>query len=462
MSWRRFAKQAIGQVVNRVVTRRQPFSHQQWQLELAADGSLSCDGVPLSGAAAQWGTPLHVVRAGRLRRRAAQFRRGGAKVFFSVKTNPTSGLLRLLFDAGIGAEVVSRTEYALSRRLGMPAERILINGAARDQEWLDQVIVDDAALINLNGAEDLAPVVARARELRRRPKVGLRVVAGGWSGQFGEPESRAAPLLQEMAGSPHLQWTALHFHNGPLLRGLAAADAFLGQALACCERLHRRTGLSPTVLDLGGSLSCPTVDWLSERDLQLNLRFGVPLPPPDADGALSPDTFVRHCEERVSASFQARGIATPEVWLEPGRALVADSQFTLASVRHVREFDGRRVVGLDAGVNILAPIPREYHEVLPLEHTATPRTTETMLIGPLFHPGDVLAQRLRLPRLDRGDVVAIMDTGAYCQASSTQFSFLRPGVVMIDDGRARLIRAAESLEDFVACDERQGAVPRAP
>lgn len=452
MSLRRTTKQVLGAVARRWTKRRAPFMPAQWQLETPPEGGLHCDGVPLGDLAARWGTPLHVLRAGRLRERAGAFLSGSARVFFSVKTNPTSGLLQELFRAGIGGEVVSRTEYLVCRHLGLPADRILVNGAARDLAWLDQAIADDAALINLNGAEDLPPVLARARELGRRPKVGLRVVAGGWSGQFGEPAARAVPLIQQLARSPELDWQALHFHNGPLLRGAGAADAFLAQALQFCEGLHRGTGLAPAVLDLGGSLACPTVDWLTPRELKLNLSFGVPLPPPDAAGALAPQAFVQRCDERVAQCFGALGVPAPQVWLEPGRALVADAQLTLAAVRSVREVDDRHVACLDAGINILAPVPREYHEVFALRAPLGPRDTQTMLIGPLFHPGDVLAQRTMLPRLERGDVVAIMDTGAYCQASSTQFSFLRPPVVMIDGGRAALVQAGETVEDFLACD----------
>ena len=150
------------------------------------------------------------------------------------KTNPTPTLLKILFSCGLGGEVVSRTEYALCRQLGLDPKKIIANGCARDEEWLKEVIRDEVALINLNGFEDFEIIINCARQLKLRPRVGLRISAGGWSGQFGEPARTAVALVQKLACSQYVEWVGLQFHNGPLLRNLGAVADFIGTSFKLC------------------------------------------------------------------------------------------------------------------------------------------------------------------------------------------------------------------------------------
>ena len=192
-----------------------------------ASGALALDGVALHGLGAQWGFPLHVVSAARLRDNARRFLAAPAggetrcEVFYSYKTNPVPGVLSELHALGIGAEVISHYELWLARRLGVPAEKIVFNGPAKSEAAIREAIAAGIQLLNLNHREEIAVVAGIAAQMDRRVRVGVRVSVGeGWAAQFGVPMEggRALAAYQEALRSPHLDVVGLHAHRGGMIR----------------------------------------------------------------------------------------------------------------------------------------------------------------------------------------------------------------------------------------------------
>ena len=151
--------------------------------------------------------------------------------------------------------------------------------------------------------------------------------------------------------------------------------------------------------------------------------------------------------------FGRRRLPAPRVILEPGRALTADTQLLLTTVLDVKDDGGLAHAVLDAGVNVAEPVPNEFHQLFSVSAPAAPPTTPYRLVGPICTPADVLYNNWRLPSLEPGHVLAIMDSGAYFVPFSTTFSFPKPAILMQDGEDVVTCRRHESFEDMIGLDD---------
>jgi diaminopimelate decarboxylase len=209
-------------------------------------------------------------------------------------------------------------------------------------------------------------------------------------------------------------------------------------------------------LDLGGSLGSRSVRGLSEHELRLNRTFFRELEPPEPTAALDIEGYVSLLRERVEQHYRAHHLASPRLFLEPGRALTSDAQLLLTRVLSIKAEGERAYVILDAGINLAESCRSEYHQILPLTAARTALRTYT-LVGPICTPGDTLRWAARLPELAPGDELAIMDAGAYFVPFSTSFSFPQPAIVMVHGHEVTGLRRAETFDDLVSYDALTGS-----
>jgi len=438
-----------------------PSPPEHWGLTRTADGALALDGLVLHELGRQWGFPLHIVNARRLRENARRFlavpagSQTGCEVYYSYKTNPVPGVLRALHALGVGAEVISHYELWLAMHLGVPPGKIVFNGPAKSREGIRDAVAAGIQLLNVNHQEEIAVVAEEAARLGRKPRVGIRVTVGeGWSGQFGIPVAggRALAAYEEALRSPHLDVVGIHAHRGGMIRSEAEVASFAGALLDFVDQLHGRLGLSLEVLNFGGSLGTHTVHWLSARDVRLNRTFHRELPPADPAAALSIDRYVATLVGLVESFYAQRQRPRPRIFVEPGRAVTGDSQMLLASVMTTKDEGATRFAILNAGINLAESCRSEYHQLFPANRPAGQDATVHTVVGPICTPGDTLYWAARLPALETDDSVVIMDAGAYFVPFSTSFSFPRPPIVIVDEGRVTQLRRAERFDDLIALD----------
>jgi diaminopimelate decarboxylase len=464
---KRRLKGLIGPALRTLGPPRRDLPPGTWGLARGADGVLRLGPVDLRGLMDRHGSPVHVVDAARLRDRAARFlaRPAGAgitpEVFASYKTNPVPGVLAELHRAGFGAEVVSPWELWLALRLGVPADAIIYNGPAKSEASLEEALRRGVGLINVNARSELAPLAALARRLGCRPRVGVRVVPPGtWGGQFGERVDGGAALaaFREALALPELEVVALHAHLGGEIATARGLDAFLDGVLGTADQLRARLGLELEVLDLGGNLACPTTRKLTPRDHRLAVTFGVEPAPRPPSQVIGIEDYLARVAQRVEGHYRRLGRAPPRVALEPGRAAMADAQLLLSRVAQVRDPEGELTWAvLDAGINVAESLRSEWHQLYALEERPGAPRRLHRLTGPSCMQGDLLYPAWALPELRPGDGVAIMDAGAYFVPFSTDFSFPRPAVVLLDGGHETVLRRAERFEDLAALDGLPGA-----
>lgn len=425
-----------------------------WGLSITPQGTLSLGPHNLEDLAQRYGTPLHVFDAFKLRSNFEQL--GGLEVFYSYKTNPVPAILKRLHDLGAGAEVISEMELDLALRLGVPGERIIYNGPAKSGRSLRTAISQRILLLNLNHREELARVVAISREIGLPVRLGIRVnCSSGWSAQFGTPIAGGAALslFEEALSISDIQLVGLHSHRGELIHSAQALDHFLNELLAFADTLHARFGWSPEILDVGGCLAIPTVKPMTHWEVRRSQSFGIEVGGPDVGAQLTVAEYAKVIRSKVAEHYRRAGRKVPRIVVELGRALTGNAQLLLTRVVTTRAVADRPAMAvLDAGINIASIMRHERHQIFLASRSVTNSLQPYRLVGPICQPGDVISYSVRLPELHSGDLLAIMDSGAYFESDSTVFSFPRPGTLVVAGSEVHLARRAETLEDIISRD----------
>ena len=412
----------------------------------------------LREAAGRHGTPLFVTDLAALDRAAAAVRDAFPDPWirqYSVKANDVPGIVAAVAARGFGANVVSRGEWAIARKAGVPDDRITFEGIGKTDADLRAAVRATApgrvplAWLALESADEAEVVTAMARRagLGRRGRPALDVLVrlnpdvtpetipgldvGHGASKFGLTETEATGLvewLSDHAGGA-VRPRGVHLHVGSQLR---AVDAW---------RDAVRRGLAVVALLRGGLPDFDTLD----------VGGGLPVMPLD-EPAPGPERFARELPELLDGVPDDR--RPSRLALEPGRALVARSGWLVASVLHVRDRGGPQVV-IDAGMTELIR-PALYgarHPIVALTSlgraiaadTSPTTTGPTRVEGPICESTDALGIH-DLPPLRRGDLVAISDAGAYAASLGSTYNGrpLATQVMLEPDGRCRVIRRARS------------------
>ena len=407
-----------------------------------AGGVLRVGGLSVTDLTKEFGTPLFVYDAGTMRRtyRALCAAVAGfAEVDFSVKANPNPAVIRVFHEEGAGAEIASGAEFDAARAAGVPPERILFAGPGKGAADLDRVIAGGIGEIHLENREEMVRVAAAAERHGATVRVALRINPGaaaqggamrmgGKPSPFGFDEEAMDAAIDAVEAQAALRLVGLHLFAGT--QGLKA-ETLLGQwayGLGLAARIARRTGRPLETIDLGGGLGIPYFSGDAALDLGA-LRAGLP----DLIATLRADP----------------GLASARVVLEPGRYLAGPAGLYVARVLAVKESRGSRFVITDGGMhhhlaasgNLGQVVKRDFPLAAVVDGGAAARAA-TAVVGPLCTPLDMLARAAPLPPLAEGDLVAVLQSGAYgLTASPTGFlSHPLPTEVLVEDGRATAIR----------------------
>ena len=454
-----------------------------WGLEREGR-ELSWGGVSLVRLGREFGTPLFVVNAARLRGSVADFReafRSGSldpqpEVYYSFKTNPVPAVLRALAGLGVGAEVISGFELWLAREAGLDGPRTIVNASLKDPELLRRAVECGARMVNVKNLAELEALREAAARAGKAANVGLRLnpglrgrlfdlttATGSIKSPLGFSRGGAdwAGAIRMLKGSPELRFRGLQFHIGSGIRSARPYREALRNTVPALEEVLGH-GLRPEVLDIGGGFGAPTVKEIGLLEaLRLFAWNRPPRPPkPSANGFLR--AVARACRDEVGAFAARNGVPAPRILVEPGRSLTASSQLLLLGVDAVvRRRNGRPAVFCDGGAMSLSQLLiSEYHAIVAANRNGAGPSETYDLFGGLPTPLDIVSFRRKLPRLESGDILAVMDTGAYFTSLGNNFAGGRPGIVMIDDGRAGLVRRRETYEDLVSRDGPPGGSPK--
>jgi diaminopimelate decarboxylase len=393
-------------------------------------GRLSVAGVLAADLAEEHGTPLLVYCEETVRAQARAYRAAapGALVAYGTKAFANVGLLRVLAEEGLGADVSTLGELAFAREAGLTGDRLLFHGNNKSDAEL-RAAAESGATVVLDAPDE--PARAAAAGVRRalvRLTPGVEAVThqsiqtAHDESKFGLAPDAALNAIRD-ARDLGVDVAGVHFHVGSQLARVDESLVAVDRLVAFCARAEAELGWTPSVLDIGGGLGVRT-----SRDEHV---------PEIAD-------FVPPLVARLPAGAQ--------VVLEPGRSLVGRAGVTLYRVGVVKESGGVSYVAIDGGMSD-NPRPQLYgarYEAVLADRAEELADGVFRIAGKHCESGDVLIDAIALPRPNRGDLLAVPATGAYTLAMASTYNGLpQPAAMLVRDGSARLIRARQTIEDLL-------------
>ncbi len=413
--------------------------------------TLFCDSANLTALAEQHGTPLYVYSAEQIRYRLSLFQQAFAArphtICYAVKANSALAILRLLGQLGAGFDIVSGGELERVRRAHKPAlKRVVFSGVGKQAWEIDAALRANILLFNVESAAELDLLATRAQALGLRARFALRVnpdvfadthpyiSTGLREHKFGIDIALARALYRRAARSPHIEAAGVSVHIGSQIRQVDPFSAALARVVSLIADL-KRDGHHIRYIDAGGGLGIDYAD------------------PPSAP-TFHPARKVADYAAALNKALVA--IATsdqPHLLLEPGRFLVAQAGALLTRVLYVKQNGAKTFVIVDAAMNdlIRPALYQAHHEIIPVTQPRTRSEITADIVGPVCESGDFFARDRTLPRTRPGDLLLLLDSGAYGLALSSNYNTRpRPAELLIDGSTARLIRRRETLRNLLA------------
>jgi diaminopimelate decarboxylase len=417
--------------------------------------ALRCSSVSLETLARRFGTPLYVYSADQILKRLRLFQHALAGrdhlVCYAVKANSALAILKLLADHGAGFDIVSGGE--LERVLSVAPEsagRVVFSGVGKTAAEIDLALKAGILQFNVESEAELELVAARARKLKIRARYALRVnpdvfadthpyiSTGLREHKFGIDIRRAAAIYKNAAGNRWLQAHGISVHIGSQIRSALPFGAAV-ERLSKLERELRREGMALEVIDAGGGLGI---------DYHTGSPAGRSSPAGWHGGAFDVGAKV---EEYAAALKHALGDFDGRLLIEPGRFLVAQAGALVTRVLYVKRNSKKTFVIVDAAMNdlIRPALYQAHHEIVPVRRRpGKPRIVD--VVGPVCESGDFFARDRKLAPVEPGDLVALLDAGAYGMAQSSNYNTRpRAAEVLVKGGKARLIRRRETTADLL-------------
>lgn len=405
------------------------------------DGTLHVDGVPLTTIADDVGTPVYIYSANAIRERYRALSGALAdldvSIHYAVKANSNQAIIRLLGGLGAGADVVSGGELARALAAGVPADQVVFAGVGKTREEIRQALDADIHLFSVESEPEVQVISDVASSMGVTARVALRInpdvdakthakiTTGKAENKFGVEIARASAFFELAAKLPGVNAVGVSMHIGSQLMDLAPYEAAYMRMAEVARRLMSE-GHNLELLDLGGGLG---------------IGYDGGNGPQPADYA-----------DVVRRTVAPLGL---KLAIEPGRWMVGAAGLLLARVIYVKEGSAKRFVIVDGAMNdLIRPTLYEaHHRIVPVAEGTGPATRPADLVGPICETGDYLAQDRDLPAVDAGDLVALLDAGAYGAVMASTYNS-RPLVpeVLVDGDRFAVVRPRESVEDLIARD----------
>lgn len=409
---------------------------------------LECDEVPLEDLAERFGTPLYVYSASTIRERmrsfTAAFRKVPHTVCYSVKANSSLGILRLLAAMGCGFDVVSGGELERVLRADRrTAKKVVFSGVGKTAEEMQAALKAGVLLFNVESEAELWRLTECAARTRERARIALRVnpdvpanthpyISTGLNQhKFGIPIAEARKLYAQASGTRYLRVAGVSVHIGSQIND-PNPFALAMERVADLVRVLQQDGHNIQYVDAGGGLG---IDYEQTAEL----------------------TFAGQAADYAAALLRPlRGLKI-HLLLEPGRAIVGPAGALVTRVLYRKTNGPKKFVVVDAAMSDLVrpSLYNAYHEIVPVrlgvDSVINSGRSETVdVVGPICETGDFLARGRELLVTAEGDLLAVLDTGAYGMALTSNYnSRPRPAEVLVDGKSVKLIRRRETIDDLL-------------
>ena len=421
-----------------------------------AAGHLTVAGMDTVDLAREFGTPLYVMDEARLRenmhRYADVMRKyfpGGSMPLMASKALCFKEMYRIADSEGIGADVVSAGELYTALAAGFPPEKLYFHGSAKTLAEIRMGVEAGIGCFVVDNFQELHRISQVAGELGVTQKVLLRITpgidphtyeavnTGRVDSKFGVAieTGQAFQITKEALETPNVQLIGFHCHIGsqifesePFLDAVDIMTSYIAE-------IRDRLGYTAEVLNLGGGIAVPYVF----RDPKIDL-----------------DGYIKAICEHLAKRCRELFLPFPIVLMEPGRSISADAGITLYTVQNIKTIPGyKEYVAVDGG---MTDNPR--YALYGAEHTAVvankadePADQIVTIAGRCCESDALIGENMSIQKAEVDDIIAVLVTGSYNYSMASNYNRVpRPPVVMLRDGKARIVVRRETLEDVVSCD----------
>lgn len=426
-------------------------------ITVSENGNLCFASQDTVSLAKKFGTPLYLIDDARVRYNCRQYLNAmkscfgdNCAVIYAGKAASFKEMYRIMKDEDMWVDSVSIGEIFTAIGAGFPAEHICFHGNNKTDSDLEYALNQGVGVIMIDNADELLALnqIAKKKEikqailLRLTPGIDTHtyeaVSTGKVDSKFGFAiETGSAEQVTELALSmDHVELLGFHCHVGSQVFD---SDSFILSATIMLEYIRKMKdlyGYTAKVLDLGGGYGVRYVESDPTMDITSNIRS---------------------VSQHISNTCKALGIQQPDIWMEPGRSIVADAGMTLYTVGTVKEIEGyKNYVAVDGGMTDnprFALYGSQY--TLMLANKAKEAADYTCsVVGRCCESGDIIQENVALPNsVQKGDILAVFTTGAYNYSMSSNYNrFLKPPVVMLRNGKAEIVVRRETLEDITRYD----------
>jgi diaminopimelate decarboxylase len=409
-----------------------------------------CDTVKL---AAEFGTPLYLFDELNIRGKCREYkdefgkRYADTTVAYSCKAFINKAMALLFMEEGLGLDVVSGGEIGIVQLAGFPMGRVYFAGNNKSSEELILALETGVGRIVVDNFHELKMLGEIASERGYTPDILLRIspgvdphthkyiTTGNIDSKFGIPLTRGEKAVETAMSMPELNVMGLHFHLGSQITEVEPYEESIKSLLSLAADTKQKYGFELRELDIGGG---PAVQYTLDS----------PVPPISSYAEAIVSSVITQCRELK--------LELPRLVIEPGRSIVAQAGVALYTVGVIKDIpEVRCYVSVDGGMadNIRPALYGARQEAVVANKMREKEADEVTIAGKFCESGDILIHDISLPALVAGDILAVAGCGAYCLTEAMNYNAsFKPAVVMVKDGKARIIRRRETLEDITRCD----------
>jgi diaminopimelate decarboxylase len=430
-----------------------------------ANGELVIGGCKATSLAKEFGTPLFVIDENDFRSRImgwktalnSNFGSSAGEVYYASKSFVSVEVAKWISEAGIGIDVCTGCELAVALAANFPANRIEVHGNNKSLSEIDRAVSVGVKTIVMDSLHEIDRVAAIARKHKKVQGVMLRLTPGIQAHThesistahedvkfgFSIASGAAWAAVESVLSHPELELRGFHSHIGSQIFGTESFQLAADRLIALLGKYRDAYGKELPELDLGGG-------------------YGIAYLPEDE--TLEPGEVMPALRSAVTAACEKHRLAIPTISIEPGRAIVGPTTFTLYEVGTTKEvvLEGgatRRYISVDGGMsdNIRPSLyDAQYHAVI-AQRASSAKSISSRVVGKHCETGDIVIRDIALPSdIAPGDLIAIPATGAYGRSMASNYNHVpRPPVVAVNNGKARVIVRRENEEDLLALDVKE-------
>jgi len=423
--------------------------------EVNDKGHLLIGGCDVVDLAKEFGTPLYLFDESTLRHKCSEFKDVFCKyypdtlVIYASKAFLNKALALIFKEEGLGLDVVSGGELSIAHSVDFPLEKVYFHGNNKTPEELNLALDLGVGRIVVDNFYELELLNGLAEERGINQNILLRLTpgvdphthqyttTGTIESKFGFPltTGQAEEAVKQALSASNLDLLGFHFHLGSPVSEVQPYELAMELVLGFAQEMGKKFGFNLSEFDIGGGFAVPyTLDSVV---------------PAIAD-------YARAVSGKLDGLISGLGLSRPRLIIEPGRAIVGQAGVALYEVGAIKEIPGiKKYVCVDGGIsdNIRPPLYGAKYEALVANKALKAEKEVVTIAGKLCQSGDILVKDIKLTAAHPGDIIAMPVCGAYSIPMSSNYNAMpRPAIVMVKEGRGRLIRRRETYQDLMNLD----------